>query len=242
MTNNDIALVTGANKGIGKEIARQLGGLGHTVVIGSRDEERGRRAAAELTADGIDARSVPLDVADPESVAAAVKQVESDFGRLDVLVNNAGVLLNGDGPALETPIELVRATYEVNVLGVLRVTNAFLPLLRSAPRARIVNMSSELGSLERVGDPASPWSAIRFVGYNSSKSAVNALTVAFANELRDAGIVVNAADPGHCATDMGGPDAPRTATQGAAVAVRLATLGPGGPTGEFHNEDGRLPW
>jgi NAD(P)-dependent dehydrogenase (short-subunit alcohol dehydrogenase family) len=183
-----------------------------------------------------------LDVADDASVEAAAKQVERSFGRLDVLVNNAGVVLPGDGPAVATPADVPLRTYDVNVAGVLRVTNAFLPLLRSAPSATIVNLTSELGSLALVGDPESSQSTFRSVAYTSSKSALNAATVAFANELRDEGILVNAADPGHCVTGMDGVDAPRTPAQGARVAVRLATLGPDGPTGQVHAEDGRLPW
>jgi NAD(P)-dependent dehydrogenase (short-subunit alcohol dehydrogenase family) len=242
MTTPKLALVTGANRGIGKEIARQLGQLDHTVLVAARDAGRVRAAARALVDQGLDARPLELDVGDDASVAAAAKQVERDFGRLDVLVNNAGVIVSGDGPAVETTAEVLLATYDVNVAGVLRVTNAFLPLLRSAPSARVVNLTSELGSLALVGDPDGPQSAFRSVAYTTSKSALNAATVAFANELRDDGILVNAADPGHCATDMGGVDAPRTPAQGAAVAVRLATLGPDGPTGQVHADGGRLPW
>jgi NAD(P)-dependent dehydrogenase (short-subunit alcohol dehydrogenase family) len=233
-----IALVTGANKGIGKEIARGLGRLGHTVLVGSRDTGRGRTAAAELTAEGLDARPVVLDVTDDESVRAAAKQVERDHGRVDVLVNNAAVLAAGDGPAAEVSLDVLERTYATNVLGLVRVIQAFLPLLRHSESGRIVNLSSELGSLALQSDPA----AVRFLGYNSSKTAVNAITVGYANELRSDRIWVNAADPGHCATELGGLDAPRTAAQGAAAAIRLATLGPDGPTGELHNEDGPLPW
>lgn len=237
-----IALVTGANKGIGKEIARGLGLLGHTVLVGSRDPDRGRQAAAELTAEGLAAHHVVLEVTDDESVAAAAKQVERDHGRVDVLVNNAAVLAAGDGPALEASLDVLEQTYATNVLGLVRVTQAVLPLLRRSRSGRIVNLSSELSSLALQSDPDGRIAAVRLVGYNSSKTAVNAITVAYANDLRPDGILVNAADPGHCATDLGGLDAPRTAAQGAVAAVRLATLGPDGPTGELHNEDGPLPW
>jgi NAD(P)-dependent dehydrogenase (short-subunit alcohol dehydrogenase family) len=237
-----IALVTGANKGIGKEIARSLGLLGHTVLVGSRDPGRGRKAGAELTAEGLDAHDVVLDVTDDESVAAAAKQVERDHGRLDVLVNNAAVLVEGDGPALAASVELLERTYATNVLGLVRVTQAFLPLLRRSDAGRIVNVSSELSSLALRSDPDGRIAAVRMLGYNSSKTAVNAITVAYANELRPERIWVNAADPGHCATELGGLDAPRTAAQGAVAAVRLATLGPDGPTGELQDEDGPLPW
>jgi NAD(P)-dependent dehydrogenase (short-subunit alcohol dehydrogenase family) len=238
MTTTRTALVTGANRGIGKEIARQLGALGYTVVLGARDEVRGREAADELVAEGIDARAVQLDVTDPDSVDKAVLALD----RLDVLVNNAAVIVDGDGEAVGATADVLTRTYATNVVGVANVTTAVLPLLRSSPAGRIVNLSSELGSLARIGDPQSRAHAIRMVAYNSSKTAVNALTVAFANELRGTGVLVNAADPGNCATQMGGADAPRTAQQGAAVAVRLATLPDDGPTGELHDEDGQLPW
>ena len=237
-----IALVTGANKGIGKETARGLGLLGHTVLVGSRDPDRGRQTAAELTAEGLAAHDVVLDVTDDESVATAAKQVERDHGRIDVLVNNAAVLVDGDGPAVEASLEVIEQTYATNVLGLVRVTQAFLPLLRRSGSGRIVNVSSELSSLALRADPDGWISAVRMLGYNSSKTAVNAITVAYATELRPDGIWVNAADPGHCATDLGGLDAPRTPAQGAVAAIRLATLGPDGPTGELQNEDGPLPW
>lgn len=196
----------------------------------------------ELAADGIDATPQVLDVADPRSIAAAATRVGRESGKLDVLVNNAGIIDSGDGLPTATATEVLRQTYQTNVLGVAAVTNAFLPLLRAAGSSRVVNMSSALASLTLIGDPTAPEFQLQMLAYNSSKTAVNALTVMFANELRADGILVNAADPGHCATDMGGPTAPRTAAQGAAVAVRLALLGADGPSGELHGEAGRLPW
>ena len=242
MSNQKIALVTGATKGIGKEIARQLGELDHTVLVGARDLARGELAAKELIADGIDAVAVQLEVTDEESVRAAAGWIDREYGRLDVLVNNAAIIPDGDGPVSEIAADSLRSVYETNVIGLVGVTSALLPLVRKATAARIVNLSSELASLAAVGDPESPMATILTLGYNSSKAAVNMVTVMLANELRGTGILVNSADPGNCATDMGGWDAPRTPAQGAAVAVRLATLPADGPTGESHAEAGRLPW
>jgi NAD(P)-dependent dehydrogenase (short-subunit alcohol dehydrogenase family) len=238
MTTTRVALVTGANKGIGKEIARQLGRLGQTVLVAARDEERVRGAVAELTGEGLDARPLVLDVTDPESVAAAAKQVDSEHGRLDVLVNNAGIVAERDG----TSPEAFQKTFQTNVIGVHSVTTALLPLLRKGSQARVVNLSSELGSLALLADPTSEQAAVPLFAYNSSKAALNVLTVMFANQVRDDGIAVNAVSPGYCATDMNGHQGHLTPAQGASVAVRLATAPPGGPTGEFHGQDGVLPW
>ena len=238
MTTTKIALVTGANKGIGKEIARQLGSLGMAVLVAARDADRGRDAAGELAAAGIDARPVLLDVTDEESVAAVAKQLERDYGRLDVLVNNAGILADRDGASTE---DFLR-TYQTNVVGVVTVTRAMLPLLAKASEPRVVNLSSELGSLARLADPTSRQAGIVLYAYNSSKAALNAVTVMFANEVREAGIKVNAVSPGYCATDMNDHRGVRTAAEGASVAVRLATVPSTGPSGTFHGEDGPLPW
>ena len=237
-----IALVTGANKGIGRQIAQQLGELGYTVLVGSRDLARGQATAKELVADGIDAEAVQLEVTDEGSIRTAAKDLERDHGRLDVVVNNAAIIADGDTAASEIPADVLRRGYETNVVGLLAVTQVMLPLLRKGAAARIVNLSTGLSSLTQVGDPAERASTVRMAGYQSSKIAVNLVTVMLANELRGTGILVNAADPGKCATEMGGLDTPRTPAEGAAVAVRLATLGPDGPTGEVHAESGRLPW
>ncbi|GAA0594576.1 SDR family NAD(P)-dependent oxidoreductase [Kribbella sandramycini] len=232
-----IALVTGANKGIGKEIARQLVGAGYEVLLGSRDLARGEAAAKE-----VGATAIQLAVTDPESVEQAAAAIAAEYGRLDVLVNNAAIIPAGDAGVVDIAPGVLRDGFETNVVGLVGVTQAMLPLLRKAPQARVVNMSTELASFTSVGDPASRMSTVRTLGYNSTKAAVNMVTVMLANELRGSGILVNAADPGNCATDMGGWDAGRTAAQGAAVAVRLATLAADGPTGEVYAEAGRLPW
>ncbi|MEU9507864.1 SDR family oxidoreductase [Micromonospora sp. NPDC048170] len=237
-----VALVTGANRGIGYEIARGLAAAGFRLLIGSRSAQRGREAAEKLTVAGYDVSTVPLDVTDAESVAAAARTVERAYGRLDVLVNNAAVLLDFGIAPSAAPIEAVRRTFETNVFGMVAVTNALLPLLRGAPAGRIVNLSSELGSLALTTDPTSPYSRMPMVAYNASKSAVNAVTVSYANELRGTPIKVNAADPGYCATDMNDGEGDRTPQQGASVAIRLATLPASGPSGGYFDENGPLPW
>jgi NAD(P)-dependent dehydrogenase (short-subunit alcohol dehydrogenase family) len=239
MTTTKIALITGANKGIGKEIARQLGRLGMTVLVAARDEERGRAAAGELSGAGIDARHVQLDVTDPDSVATAAKQVEQEHGRLDLLVNNAGIVVAGDDGG-QADAETFARTYATNVAGVMTVTRAMLPLLRKASEARVVNLSSELGSLALQSDPDSEFAGVRLYAYNSSKAALNMVTVMLANDLRQDGITVAAVSPGFCATDMNGHQGYRTPEQGAADAVRVATTD--GPTGAFHGQAGPLPW
>jgi NAD(P)-dependent dehydrogenase (short-subunit alcohol dehydrogenase family) len=242
MNTQKIALVTGANKGIGKEIARQLAQGGFTVLAGSRDRERGELAAKELVAEGLDVVALQLEVTDEASVRAAAEHVRTTYGRLDVLVNNAAIIPDGDDAVSRIGTGVLRSAFETNVIGLVDVTQAFLPLLREAPAARIVNLSTALASFALVGDPGSEMSTMLMLGYNSSKAAVNMVTVMLANELRGTGILVNAADPGNCATDMGGWDAARTPAQGAAVAVGLATLPADGPTGHVYAEEGRLPW
>ena len=241
MSARRVAVVTGANKGIGLEIARQLGRAGHTVYLGARDAERGRAAAEKLRAEGLDARTLALDVTDAASVAAAAAQVEKEAGRLDALVNNAAVAID-DGPPSRVSMEIVERTYETNVFGVVRTTQAFLPLLRRSDAGRIVNLTSGLGSLAQNSDPKWEFAAVKYLAYNTSKTAVNAITVQFAAELRDTPIKVNAADPGYVATDMNRHQGFRTVEQGATAPVRLATLPADGPTGGYFNEDGPLPW
>ena len=241
MADRRVALVTGANKGIGLEIARQLGREGIIVFLGARDEARGLATAEKLRAEGLDARPLRLDVTDDESVAAAASFLEQSAGRLDILVNNAGIAID-DGPPSRVSGDALRRTYETNVFGVVRVTQAFLPLLRRSDAGRIVNLSSGLGSLTLNSDPTSPFASVKFLAYNSSKSAVNAITVQFAYELRDTPIKVNAADPGYVATDMNRNQGVRSVEQGAATPVRLATLPADGPTGGYFNDEGPVPW
>jgi NAD(P)-dependent dehydrogenase (short-subunit alcohol dehydrogenase family) len=242
MAAEKIALITGANKGIGFEIARQLSQQGTFVLIGARDAARGKEAAASLTADGLAVAALSIDVTDPASVAGAARDIEEQHGRLDILVNNAGITGSFRGePSAVTPDEL-RQVYDTNVFGVVAVTNQMLPLLRRAAAGRIVNMSSGLGSLTLSSDPGSQFGDYNLVTYQSSKTALNALTVAYAKELRETAIKVNAADPGFTATDLNNHRGYRTVEQAAVVAVRLATLGADGPTGTFQDENGAVPW
>ncbi len=236
-----IALITGANKGIGKEIARQLGALGMTVLVGARDEGRGGEAATELKQQGLDAHAIQIDVTDAASIGEAAHRIEAEFGRLDILVNNAGITLDGDSPASTLDLDALRRTYETNVFGVFAVTQAMLPLLKKSEAGRIVNLSSGLGSLTQNSDPTWEFADVKPLAYNSSKAALNMMTVIFAAELKDTPIKVNAACPGAVKTDMN-PNATRTVEQGAAVPVRLATLPADGPTGGYFNGAGTTAW
>ena len=242
MADKKVALITGANKGIGKEIARQLGAQGMTVLIGARDKGRGEEAAAELSAGGADAQAVTLDVTDPATIAAAAAKIESDYGKLDVLVNNAGISIDGSlSSALSLELATLRRTYETNVFGAFSVTQAFVPLLKKSEAGRIVNMSSSLGSLTKNSDSGWEAAGVKPLAYNSSKAALNMMTVIFADALQNTPIKVNAACPGSVGTDLN-PYGSRTVAQGAAIAVRLATLPADGPTGGYFDENGSLPW
>jgi NAD(P)-dependent dehydrogenase (short-subunit alcohol dehydrogenase family) len=233
-------LITGANKGLGFETARQLVAAGHTVYVGSRDPGRGERAAARL---GADARPVFLDVTDDASVAAAAKVIEADGG-LDVLVNNAGIEArtpeNGVLGAEDLTADMMRHLFETNVFGVVRVTHAFLPLLRRSGVPVIVNVSSGLGSLARAADPEAPGFAYPGIEYPASKSAVNMITVQFAKAFP--GMRINAVDPGYTATDLNGRTGTQTVEQGAEIIVRMAQVGPDGPTGGYFDAHGPVPW
>jgi NAD(P)-dependent dehydrogenase (short-subunit alcohol dehydrogenase family) len=234
-----VAVVTGGNKGIGFEVARQLAQSGHTVLIGARDTVRGEAAAAELGSAGLDVSFVLLEVGEPAGVAAAAEMIESRYGRLDVLINNAAIAPAEPAPS-ELALDVLRATYETNVFGVFTVTKAFLPLLRRSDAGRIVNVSSGAGSLATVNRPdwRPEWNGL---AYNTSKSALNAITVAFAVELRDTPVKINAVNPGYTATDMS-PAATRSPALAATLIHHFATLPTTGPTGAFHDENGPIPW
>jgi NAD(P)-dependent dehydrogenase (short-subunit alcohol dehydrogenase family) len=237
-----IALVTGGNKGIGREIVAQLAGLGMTVLLGARDRQRREEAATALAAAG-DVRPIALDVTDPDTVRAAAASIDAQFGRLDVLVNNAGI----SGPRGQAPsnadLDAVRAVFATNYFGVMAVTNAMLPLLLRSPAPRIVNVSSSVGSLAMMSDPDNPLAGMpASAAYVPSKTALNALTLQYAKELRKDGVLVNAACPGYCATDLNGNSGHRTPAEGARIAVHLATLPETGPTGSFVNDAGPVPW
>jgi NAD(P)-dependent dehydrogenase (short-subunit alcohol dehydrogenase family) len=234
-------LITGANKSIGFETARQLGGLGYGIWLGSRDAARGEEAARALSAEGIEVRAISIDVTDEASVRLAAARVEAVDGKLDVLINNAGIPGQMVPPS-EQSVDDVREIYETNVLGPVGVTQAFLPLLRNAGSANIVMVSSGLGSLGWLSDPDNQFYGVNFLGYNSSKTALNAVTVAFAKELAASGIRVNAADPGYTATDFNGHSGYRTVEQAASGIVWLATQDGSGPTGGFYFDGAIVPW
>ncbi|HEY0295452.1 MAG TPA: SDR family oxidoreductase [Bordetella sp.] len=237
-----IALITGANKGIGFETARQIGHAGLRVLMGARAPALGEAAAAQLRSAGIDARFIHLDLGDPATMAAAAAAIEAAYGRLDVLVNNAGITDRADAPPSRASLDAVRRIFDTNVFGSLAITQAMLPLLRKSSAARIVNVSSGLGSLAFNGDPAWEFASVKLFGYNASKAAVNMLTVQLAAELPPAGIKVNAADPGFTATDLNGHRGHQTVEQGAEVVIRLALLPDDGPTGGFFCTQGSNPW
>lgn len=237
-----IALVTGANKGIGLEIARQLAQAGLTVIVGARDPARGRQAAADLSAAGHPVESVQLDLEDEATIANAARWIADRHGRLDILVNNAGIMDAADGPPSTASTAAVRHIMETNFIGTLAVTQAMLPLLRESPAGRIVNLASTLGSLTVNGDPSSPYYAARLMGYNASKAALNMLTVQLAAELRDTPIAVNAVSPGYVKTDLTGHNGYMTPEEGARLPVQYALLGTGAVSGRFVEPAGETPW
>jgi NAD(P)-dependent dehydrogenase (short-subunit alcohol dehydrogenase family) len=225
--------VTGANRGIGLEVCHQLARRGYVVVLGSRDEAKGEAAAEHLIRNGLRIIPCQLDVTDPASIERARRRVTDRVGRLDVLVNNAAILYDTWQRVVDADLDQVRAAFETNTLGAWNVVRAFLPLLRRSPYARIVNVSSEAGSLASMGGgtPA----------YNLSKAALNALTRMLAADLRKEGILVNAVCPGWVATDMGGPGG-RPVAEGAASVIWAATLPDDGPTGGFFRDGRSVPW
>lgn len=231
-------LITGANKGLGYETARRLVAAGHTVHVGSRDPERGRRAAERLGA-----RAVVIDVTDDASVAAAARTVE-EAGGLDVLINNAGV--EGRTPdggvigAADVTGDAMRAVFEANVFGVVRVTHAFLPLLRRSAAPVVVNLSSGLASMARITEPGTPTAAYPGVAYPASKTAVNLITVQYAKAFPE--MRINAVEPGYTATDLNGNTGTQTVEEGAEIIVRMAQVGRDGPTGGYFDVSGPLPW
>ena len=250
MSENRVALITGANKGIGLEIAKDLAGHGFTVLIGSRKLENGEKAAKTI---GKKAHAVQLDVTDQASVSAAAGRIRKEFGRLDVLVNNAGTVgeyppgtpfeerLKLNAPS-KAPLSYIRSVYETNVFGVIAVTQAMLPLLREAPAGRIVNVGSSSGSLTLNANPEFQFRHVFGSAYSPSKAALSATTLAFAIELEKTNIKVNVVCPGYVATALNDFRGFRTVEQGAKQAVKMALIGPDGPTGTFSDEDGTVPW
>jgi NAD(P)-dependent dehydrogenase (short-subunit alcohol dehydrogenase family) len=235
-----IALVTGANKGIGFEVTRQLAASGCTVLLGARNSALGEEAAAKLKSD--DVRYLAIDLDDHATIALAAQAIDTEFGHLDVLVNNAGIVGQGDGLPSISSLDAIERALRVNFLGSVAVTQAMLPLLRKAPSASIVNVSSGLGSLTKSGDPAWTYVAAKYLGYAASKAALNMLTVQLAWELRDTSIKVNSVEPGYTATDLNHHRGTQTIPEGAAEIIRLALLLDNGPTGTFSSAQGIVPW
>ena len=241
---NKIAFITGANKGIGLETARQLGKQNITVIVGSRDPKKGDAAAQQLRDQKIDAHAVPIDVSNEKSVQDAAARVEKEFGRLDILINNAGVMIDDQNKKTsEQSLDTWRRTFDTNLFGLIATTRAFLPLLRKSEAGRIVNLSSILGSITFHATPGSPIYDFKVApAYDVSKSAVNAFTVHLAHELKDSKIKVNAAHPGWVKTDMGGEGAQMEIEDGAKTSVALATAGENGPNGAYIHMGETLPW
>ena len=243
MSTKKIALVTGANKGIGLETARQLAKQGIMVLAGARDEAKANAAAAELSEEGLDVHGIVIDVNDESSIQKAADRIERDYGRLDILVNNAGVMLDDrEKKPSEQSLEVWRKTFETNLFGLVATTQALLPLLRKSAAGRIVNLSSILGSITLHATPGSPVYDAKVPAYDASKTAVNAYTVHLAWELKDTSIKVNAAHPGWVKTEMGGEGATMEIQDGAKTSVALATVGPDGPNGGFLHMGETLPW
>ncbi|NLS00676.1 SDR family oxidoreductase [Rhizobium sp. P38BS-XIX] len=241
-SSDRIALVTGANKGIGYEIAKQLAEANVVVLLGARDLSRGREAAARLASQGIDVSVIRLDICDPESIASAAAGIDAKHGRLDILVNNAGIADYADGAPSVASLDAVRRELETNFIGPLAVTQAMLPLLRKSDAGRIINMTSSLGSLTLNGDPSWPFYDVRLIGYNASKAALNLLTIQLNAELRDTGITAVSACPGLVNTDLSGHRGDRMPSEAAVFPVELALSNVHDGKGAYQGAEGPIPW
>jgi NAD(P)-dependent dehydrogenase (short-subunit alcohol dehydrogenase family) len=241
MTRRTI-LITGANKSIGLETARQLAAQGHRIWLGARDSAKGEAAAAELRAAGHDIRVVAIDVTSDASVKAAAAHIQAEDGFLDTLINNAGIPGMYGKVVSDQPVDDIKAVYETNVFGPIRTTQACLPLLRASSQANVVMVSSGLGSLGWLSDPDNEFYPVNILGYNTSKTALNSVTVVFAKDLAADGINVNAVDPGYTKTDFNNHTGYRTVAQAASKIVELAVLGKEGPTGGYFYDEGTVPW
>lgn len=239
-----IALITGANKGLGFEMARQLAKAGNTVVVGARDSQKGEAAAEKLRGEGYDAQFLKLDVNKNEDHAAAAEWLQKKFGRLDILINNAGISAEelGSGTTSKTTADVLHRTFETNFFAPVALTQTLLPLLQKSEAGRIVNMSSILGSQTLHADPKSPIYGFKALAYDASKAALNSFTIHLAYELKDTKIKVNSAHPGWVKTDMGTDAAPMEIPEGGKTGVALASLGEDGPTGGFFHLGETLPW
>ena len=237
-----VALVTGANRGIGLEIARQLADLGLRVIIGARDLARGEAAAEALQNNRREIHSQMLDVTQAHTIQSAIGQIVDQFGRLDILVNNAGIMIDAETTILELDLTLFQNTLETNALGPLLLSQACIPHMRANDYGRIVNISSTLGSLTDIASPDSAYAVVLSPAYRLSKALLNGLTALLAKDLRDTNILVNSACPGWIRTRLGGDQAPLMPAQGAETPVWLATLPDDGPRGGFFREKRPIPW
>ncbi len=237
-----VALVTGANRGIGYAISRRLGGKNITVILGARDPQKGNEACSRLQGEGLDVHFELLDVTDEKSIKTAIESIRTHFGRLDILVNNAGIMIDGGEDGLNVNQETVRKTLQTNVMGPLMLCQYCIPLMQAGGYGRIVNMASGLGSLTEMADPQSAYAGIGAPAYRLSKTGINCITTLLAKEVRNDNILINSACPGWVRTEMGGDQAPLTPEQGADTPVWLATLPDGGPTGGVYRERTLIPW
>ena len=242
MSDKKIALITGANKGLGFETARQLAKQNVKVLLGARDEMRGREAAEKLQNEGFDAEFISLDVTDEKTIEAAAKYVEETYGKLNILVNNAGIANEYGLEPGAIDMDKIRETFNTNFFGVIAVTKNFLPLIKKSESGRIVNVSSGLGSLTLHSDPNSFYYDIKPLAYNSSKAALNMFTVILAHDLKNTKIKVNSADPGYTATDLNHNSGPKTVAEGASIIFDLATLPESGANGGYFDDQGVVPW
>jgi NAD(P)-dependent dehydrogenase (short-subunit alcohol dehydrogenase family) len=236
-----VALITGANKGIGFEVARQIAKAGWTVLAGARNSELGTKAAAKLEAEGLDVRFIHIDLDAHETATTAAESIRSEFGKLDLLINNAAVADSTDGPPSKVKISTVESAMRTNYVGTLAVTQAMIPLLQTAGKAQIVNVSSELGSVSLHNDPNWKYAPVKFLGYCASKAALNMVTVQLAYEFSDGSIAVNSVNPGYTATDLNHNQGTQTLEEGSAEIVRVALLDPP-VTGKFLKTAGEIPW
>ncbi|MBV6646538.1 MAG: SDR family oxidoreductase [Cyclobacteriaceae bacterium] len=237
-----IALVTGANKGLGFETAKQLAGHDIKVLIGTRDHTAGNKACDELKEINLDVDFLQVDVSNEESIIKAKEEVEKSFGRLDILVNNAGIMLDLGIALEEVTSDVMKSTFDVNVVGPMLMVKHFLPLLQKSEAGRIVNVSSGLGSLAQSADANYVYYPYKLLVYNSSKAALNSMTLSYAFRLKDTNIKINSADPGFCKTDLNGNIGPKSPEDGAKITVGLATLDDDGPHGGFFDLNGIVPW
>lgn len=236
-----VALITGANKGIGFEVARQIAKAGWTVLAGARNEELGRQAATKLQEEGLDVHFIHIDLTAKETAATAADAIRELYGKLDLLINNAGIASTSDGPPSKVNVEALETVMRTNYVGTVLVTQAMLPLLQLAGNAQVINVSSELGSVSLHTDPDWKYAPVKLLAYCASKAALNMFTVQLAYEFRDGNIAVNSVNPGYTATDLNGNSGPQTLEEGSAEIVRVALLDPP-VTGKFLETAGEIAW